>query len=69
LRIIFLYIDFIVNNSIFRGYILLPEINKIIITGYKPAVFLARLIIKKILISKKKRYISNIIINNLYLNR
>jgi len=43
----------------------LPEIIKIITTGYEPAVFLARLKVKTISISKRERYIPSIIINNL----
>ena len=65
LRIILLYLGFIINNYIFKEYLLLPEIIKIITTDYKPAVFLARLKIRTILISRRERYIPNIITNNL----
>jgi hypothetical protein len=65
LKIILLYLGSIVNNYIFMGYLLLPEIIKIITTGYRPAVFLARLKIKTISTFKRERYISNIITNNL----
>jgi len=63
--VVLLYLGSIVNNYILRGYLLLPEIIKIITTGYRPAVFLARLIIKAISISKRERYVSSTIINNL----
>ncbi len=62
---VLLYLGFIVNNYIPKEYLLLPEIIKIIITGYKPAAFLARLIIKTISISKREKYVSSTIINNL----
>ncbi len=65
LRIILLYLGFIVNNYIPKGYLLLPEIIRIITTGYRSAVFLTRLKIKTILISKRERYIPSTIINNL----
>jgi len=45
LRIVLLYLGFIVTSSTPKGYLLLPEIIKIITTGYKLAVFLARSII------------------------
>jgi len=63
--VVLLYLGFIVNNYTPRGYLLLPEIIKIITTRYRPAVFLARLIVKTIFISKKGRYVSSTIINNL----
>jgi len=63
--VVLLYLGFIVNSYIPRGYLLLPEIIKIITTGYEPAVFLARLIIKTISISRRERYVSSTIINNL----
>jgi hypothetical protein len=63
--VVLLYLNSIVNNYIPRGYLLLPEIIKIITTGYKPAVFLARLIIRTISIFKREKYVSSITINNL----
>jgi len=65
LRIILLYLGFIINSYTPRGYLLLPEIIKIIITGYRPAVFLARLKVRTIPISRRERYIPSITINNL----
>jgi len=43
----------------------LPEIIKIITTGYGPAVFLAWLKIRTIPISRRERYIPSTTINNL----
>jgi len=63
--VVLLYLGFIVNSYILRGYLLLPEIVKIITTGYKPAVFLARLIIKTISISKREKYVSSTTTSNL----
>jgi len=63
--VVLLYLGFIVNNYTPKGYLLLPEIIKIIITSYGPAVFLARLIIKTISISKRERYISSTTTSNL----
>ncbi len=62
---ILLYLGSIVNNYTPRGYLLLPEIVKIITTGYRPAVFLARLKIKIIPISRRERYIPSTTTNNL----
>ncbi len=62
---VLLYLDSIINSYTLKGYLLLPEIIKIIITGYKPAVFLARLIIRTISISRRERYVFSTIINNL----
>jgi len=63
--VVLLYLGFIINSYIPKGYLLLLEIIKIITTNYRPAVFLARLIIKTISISKRERGVSSIIINNL----
>jgi hypothetical protein len=63
--VVLLYLDSIINSYTLKGYLLLPEIIKIIITGYKPAVFLARLIIRTISISRRERYVFSTIINNL----
>jgi len=65
LKIILLYLGSIVSSYTPRGYLLLPEIIKIITTGYRPAVFLTRLKIKTIFISKRERYIPSTTINNL----
>jgi len=65
LRIILLYLGFIVSSYIPRRYLLLPEIIKIITTGYRPAVFLAWLKVRTIPISRRERYITSTITNNL----
>jgi hypothetical protein len=63
--VVLLYFSFIINSYIPRGYLLLPEIIKIITTGYRPAVFLARLIVKTISISRRERYVSSTTTSNL----
>jgi len=63
--VVLLYLGFIVNSYTFKGYLLLPETVRIITTGYRPAVFLARLIVRTISISRRERYVSSTTINNL----